>query len=74
MMTLLIVAGYSDPYVRIEIDGLEVAQTSVKEKNLNPIWNEVGASKSSFFINAIIIWILIVIMIRLFSFFKYLLS
>ena len=33
--------SFSDPYVRIEIDGLEVAQTTVKERNLNPIWNEV---------------------------------
>ena len=34
--------SFSDPYVRIEIDGLEVAQTTVKDRNLNPIWNEVG--------------------------------
>jgi hypothetical protein len=32
--------GYSDPYVRIEVDGIEAAQTQVKERNLNPTWEE----------------------------------
>ena len=43
MHVLLFITSYfrfSDPYVRVEIDSTEVAQTTVKERNLNPIWNE----------------------------------
>ncbi len=28
--------GHSDPFVRLEIDGTDVGQTTTKEKNLNP--------------------------------------
>ena len=32
--------GFSDPFVRVELGGIEIAATKVKERNLNPVWNE----------------------------------
>ena len=32
--------GFSDPFVRVELGGIEIASTKVKERNLNPVWNE----------------------------------
>ena len=34
------VAGFSDPYCEVKIDGERKFTTSVKKKTLNPVWNE----------------------------------
>lgn len=33
--------GKSDPYAKLELNGLEVFKTKVQKKTLNPAWNEV---------------------------------